>query len=335
MRAFEIFNEAGLSRTELGKRENLQLFMDMIGKNAPFVKVGETEPSVVLKPSDELMKQLQRRDIPTKYETVDGEVILLSRLQKTKEFGGTGGSKADTSERQEHGLVNVVNASAGAVIQQMGITVKSARSLGGMNSLGKEPYIDIYITDTDGKEHGISMKASSSMTIGGGGTAGVYSMFPKLIQRCYDKVEQYLVDMGLEDQDVVPHGAIPNLFFRIPEKYVYELMKGNEAMGGPIDWIYVGPSDVTGEVVAGELNLNGQFYSVEDFVKKTGGADQFFFRVRKRDLDGEMTEIDFTDVDRKYKLPILMTNQSNKKRNWRLLMTNKGPTNTTNILDLD
>ena len=333
MRAFEIFNEAGLSRTELGKRENLQLFMDMIGKNAPFVKVGETEPSVVLKPSDELMMQLQKRDIPTKYETVDGEVILLSRLQKTKEFGGTGGSKADTSERQEHGLVKVINANAGAVIQQMGVTVKSARSQGGMNALGKEPYIDIFITDTNGKDHGISMKASSSMTIGGGGTAGVFSMFPKLIQRCYDKVEQYLMDMGLEDQDVVSHGAIPNLFFRIPEKYIAPLMQGNKAMGGPIDWIYVGPSDVTGEVVDGNLNLNGNFYSVDDFVEKTAG--DVFFRVRKRDLDGETTEIDFTDVDRKYKLPILMTNQSNGKRNWRLLMTNKGPSNTANILDLD
>ena len=333
MRAFEIFNEVGLSREHLGKRDNLQLFMDMIGKNAPFTKAGETEPSVVLKPSDELMKQLQRGDIPTKYETVDGEVILLSRLQKTKEFGGTGGSKADTSERQEHGLVNVINANAGAVIQQMGVTVKSARSQGGMNALGKEPYIDIFITDTNGKDHGISMKASSSMTIGGGGTAGVFSMSPKLIQRCYDKVEQYLMDMGLEDQDVVPHGAIPNLFFRIPEKYIAPLMQGNKAMGGPIDWIYVGPSDVTGEVVDGNLNLNGNFYSVDDFVEKTAG--DVFFRVRKRDLDGETTEIDFTDVDRKYKLPILMTNQSNKKRNWRLLMTNKGPTNTANILDLD
>ena len=333
MRAFEIFNEAGLSRTELGKRENLQLFMDMIGKNAPFVKVGETEPSVVLKPSDELMMQLQKRDIPTKYETVDGEVILLSRLQKTKEFGGTGGSKADTSERQEHGLVNVINANAGAVIEQLGVTVKSARSQGGMNALGKEPYIDIFITDTNGKDHGISMKASSSMTIGGGGTAGVFSMFPKLIQRCYDKVEQYLIDMELEDGDVVPHGAIPNLFFRIPEKYIAPLMQGNKAMGGPIDWIYVGPSDVTGEVVDGNLNLNGNFYSVADFVEKTAG--DVFFRVRKRDLDGETTEIDFTDVDRKYKLPILMTNQSNGKRNWRLLMTNKGPSNTANILDLD
>ena len=333
MRAFEIFNEAGLSRTELGKRENLQLFMDMIGKNAPFVKVGETEPSVVLKPSDELMMQLQKRDIPTKYETVDGEVILLSRLQKTKEFGGTGGSKADTSERQEHGLVNVINANPGTVIEQLGVTVKSARSQGGMNALGKEPYIDIFITDTNGKDHGISMKASSSMTIGGGGTAGVFSMFPKLIQRCYDKVEQYLVDMELEDGDVVPHGAIPNLFFRIPEKYIAPLMQGNKAMGGPIDWIYVGPSDVTGEVVDGNLNLNGNFYSVDDFVEKTAG--DVFFRVRKRDLDGETTEIDFTDVDRKYKLPILMTNQSNGKRNWRLLMTNKGPSNTAYILDLD
>jgi len=333
MSAFEIFNEAGLSRNELGKRENLQLFIDMISKNAPFTKVGETEPSVVLKPSDELIQQLQDRNIPTKYETMNGEQILLSRLQKTTEFGGTGGSKEDTSERQEHGLVNFLNANTGVVIEEMGITVKSARSLGGMNSLGKEPYIDIFITDTNGKDHGISMKASSSMTIGGGGTAGVFSMFPKLIQRCYDKVEQYLMDMGLEDQDVVSHGAIPNLFFRIPEKYIAPLMRGNKAMGGPIDWIYVGPSDVTGEVVDGNLNLNGNFYSVDDFVEKTAG--DVFFRIRKRDLDGEMTEIDFSDVDAKFNLPILMINQSNRKRNWRLLMTNKGPANKAMILDLD
>jgi hypothetical protein len=48
-----------------------------------------------------------------------------------------------------------------------------------------------------------------------------------------------------------------------------------------------------------------------------------------------MTEIDFSDVDAKFNLPILMINQSNRKRNWRLLMTNKGPANKAMILDLD
>jgi hypothetical protein len=330
VRAYEFLHEGGLSRAELSKRDNLQLFMDMIDKGEPFVKAGETEPSVVLKSSDELMAKLQKNDIPTKYETIDGEIILLSRLQKTVAFGSTGGSKKDTTERQEHGLINIINANKGVTIEQMGIIASSARSHEGMNSLGKEQYIDIFITDSDGKDHGISMKGPSSISIGAGGTAGLMSMIPALVNKIYDRIENYLRDLELKDDDVVPTTSIPNLYFNVPEESIIELMRGNKAMGGPIDWIYQGSSDVEGKVVDGKLNLNGNFHTVEDYVGEE--ADKFFFRMRKRDVAGDHTQIDYMTTG-KFDLPILMKNKVDDRRNWRLVMT-KGRPEKSILLDL-
>ena len=329
MRAYEFLSEAGLSVGDLRKRDNLQLFMDMISKGEPFVKAGESEPSVVLQSSDELMLKLQNNDIPYIFDTNDGKQIRLSGLQKTVAFGSSG-SKKDTSERQEHGLINVVNASKGATIEQMGITIKSARSYEGMNSMGKEQYIDIFITDSEDKDHGISMKGLSSISIGAGGTAGLVSMFPDLVKKVYNRIENYLRNLELKDDDVVPHSSIPDLYFNIPENYVIELMRGNKAMGGPIEWVYQGSSDVKGEVVDGKLNLNGNFYTVEDYIGDE--ADKFYFRMRKRDADGEHTQIDYVTTGR-FDLPILMKNESNNRRNWRLLMTKGRPKNSI-ILDL-
>ena len=328
MKAWEFLNEAGLSVNDLRKRDNLQLFMDMIGKGEKFVKAGATEPSIVIQSSDELMMKLQNNEIPYIFDTSDGSQVRLSGLQKTVEFGSSG-NKKDTSERQEHGLVNVINANAPIKIEQMGIVAKSARSYEGMNSLGKEQYIDIIITDSNDKDYGISMKASGSMTIGGGGTAGAMNMFPDLITKVYYRIEQYLVDdMQLEDDDVIPHNAIPDLYFSIPEKYVAPLMRGNKAMGGPIHYIYVGSSDVTGEVDGDTLKLNGNFSSVKDYINDTVGLNNFYFRMRKRDADGQQTQIDLSSVG-KYDLPILMKNETNYRRNWRLLMTTSKPKNKT------
>ncbi len=329
MRAYEFLSEAGLSVGDLRKRDNLQLFMDMIGKGEPFVKAGESEPSVVLQSSDELMLKLQNNDIPYIFDTNDGKQIRLSGLQKTVAFGSSG-SKKDTSERQEHVLINVVNASKGATIEQMGITIKSARSYEGMNSMGKEQYIDIFITDSEGKDHGISMKGPSSISIGAGGTAGLVSMFPDLVKKVYNRIENYLRNLELKDDDIIPTTSIPNLYINIPEEFVIELMRGNKAMGGPIEWVYQGSSDVKGEVVDGKLNLNGNFYTVEDYIGDE--ADKFYFRMRKRDVAGEHTQIDYVTTG-KFDLPILMKNEVDNRRNWRLVMT-KGRPNKSILLDL-
>jgi hypothetical protein len=174
------------------------------------------------------------------------------------------------------------------------------------------------------------MKGPSSISIGAGGTAGLVSMFPDLVKKVYNRIENYLKNLELKDDDVVPHSSIPDLYFNIPENYVIELMRGNKAMGGPIEWVYQGSSDVKGEVVDGKLNLNGNFYTVEDYIGDE--ADKFYFRMRKRDADGEHTQIDYVTTGR-FDLPILMKNESNNRRNWRLLMTKGRPKNSI-ILDL-
>jgi hypothetical protein len=120
------------------------------------------------------------------------------------------------------------------------------------------------------------------------------------------------------------------LYFNVPEESIIELMRGNKAMGGPIDWIYQGSSDVEGKVVDGKLNLNGNFHTVEDYVGEE--ANKFYFRMRKRDVTGDHTQIDYMTTG-KFDLPILMKNEVDNRRNWRLVMT-KGRPQKSILLDL-
>lgn len=69
------------------------------------------------------------------------------------------------------------------MISKMGITAQSARGNEGVNAMKKERYIDIFITDSKGKDHGISMKGTTAPSLGGGGAAGINSVAPDLFKR--------------------------------------------------------------------------------------------------------------------------------------------------------
>ena len=360
MRAYEFLSEAGLSTATFADEKSgpgrLENFINRLdrndGQNGMFDTIdGDT---VQLVQDQDIIKDLKRfppewPKLPQKNnvafpiqnknnEDEAVEYILLSKLQKTKDFGSTG-SKKDTSERQEHGMINIIKNNAPVTIEQMGIVAKDAYSYEGMNSLGKEQYIDIMITDTKGKDHGISMKATQSMTIGGGGTAGIMTMTPKFLKAVYKYFEKWLmspkkidgkvVEKGWEDGAHVPHKFIPEFYFVVPKNKVETLIRGNKAIGGPIDFIYTGPADVTGKVIDGKLNLdNGTFKTVKNYAKDMKG--DFYLRIRRRDVNGEYTEIDYSTKG-KAGLPILMKNQSNNRKNWRLLMTQNKPDKNTPI----
>jgi len=101
-------------------------------------------------------------------------------------------------------------------------------------------------------------------------------------------------------------------------------MTGNKEMGGPIDYMYTGPADVTGKIENGILNIDsGTFQTVDEYIMKDGERQEMYLRLRRRDVDkNSYTEIDLYTKG-KTGFPLLFKNASNDKKNWRLLMTNK------------
>ena len=82
--------EATLSRKELTKRNNMDVFIQKLANKEPFVGVGQTEPNIVLEPDPEALEQMRQGNIPDAFKSIDGQLYKLSQLEKTAEFGGKG-----------------------------------------------------------------------------------------------------------------------------------------------------------------------------------------------------------------------------------------------------
>ena len=79
----------------------------------------------------------------------------------------SGGSKSETSERQERGLVNAINSVPGLknIISENGIIIENvikAEKIEGKNQLGAEPYADIALI-VSGKEKPILISAKGNL----------------------------------------------------------------------------------------------------------------------------------------------------------------------------
>lgn len=257
--------------------------------------------------------------------------MLLTTFFKDKEFGGVGGkSTGSGSERQELGLINILNENAVSgnnhYVRSLGKDKKilSATKNEGLSSLRQEPYIDVFITTHDKKRYGISMKGDSAPSLAGGGLIGIKASAPELLDKMYAAVIAYIKSVGLKDGDVVNADLIPDMYVRIPDKYVKMILVGNEAMGGPVDYMYIGPMNVTATVNSntGEITPNGKFYSIDEYMKK---VPDFYFRIRKRDIqsDGQM-RITFNKKN-KEGYPLIFSTTQTSKNNFRLVITDKVP----------
>jgi hypothetical protein len=206
--------------------------------------------------------------------------------------------------------------------------VTGARKKEGMSSLGKEPYIDIEIIDKRGKAWGVSCKGDSAPSLAGGGLAGLKVIVPDLIDKLYGTVEKYLKqEMRLKDGDIIKIDSIPDLYVRIPQRYIEKILVGTPQMGGPVTHMYVGKMDVASNKSGSTLNFtNGRFYTIEEYQRKIG---DFYFRVRKRDVDsepkGEM-RISYNKKNREG-YPKLFEGATREKNLVRIVIQDKTPGN--------
>jgi hypothetical protein len=254
--------------------------------------------------------------------------VRVSNFYKDKDFGGVAGKSTGLgSERQELGLIDILNENArmsnNHYVRSLGRThkIKGAMKNDGLSSLGQEPYIDVFIETQAGKKLGISCKGSSAPSLAGGGLVGIKAIVPDLLDKMYDAIVYYIKELGHSDGDVIDADVVPDIFVPIPDKYVRQILVGNEAMGGPIDYMYIGPMDVSSSTSKqGEITLNGNFYSIEDYMRK---IPNFYFRIRKRDIspDGKM-QITFTRKN-KDGFPLIFMSPTTFKNNFRLVVTDK------------
>ena len=314
---------ATLTKSDLLKRDNVQKFVDRVNTkrefrektnngrilestsrfkindgpvsnnlNADFLATWLTTSS----PRDKLLIEVREKGKALTF-------IPFTIFYKDKDFGGTAPKAGGQgTERQENGLINIINENT-IIVKDMTIStfgnvkVKSANKKEGLSQIGKEPYIDIVIVSADGKEYGISCKGTQAPSLAGGGIGGLKVIVPDLMPKVYKAVENFLKQkLKLKQGSVVTFETVPDIFIQIPDKYVRSIIEGIPKMGGPITHMYIGPMDVSGRVTGNKLMLNGgQFYSIDEYMRK---IPKFFFRLRKRDLDTEksgMMKIEFNE----------------------------------------
>jgi len=192
-----------------------------------------------------------------------------------------------SAERQEQGLVDGIK---GAIKKNQGnpVTVKAgdvtltgvnyAEKYTGRQSGGSEPYTDVVIKTVDGKSYNLSMKGTSAPSLAGGGLSGLELAVPGLAKKF-----MIAAAAQLKSDKLNPGDKIPDIYGKINQSDKIKIVVGNEAMGGPIDYMYIGPMDVKAPYDDDRniVTLNGTLSKAEAYAK----SHELYFRLRARRED--------------------------------------------------
>lgn len=198
------------------------------------------------------------------------------------------------SERQEKGIVDAINTLASKnnpiTIMTDNESIKNvthATKKEGLNELGQEPYTDIIVERSKGKPINISAKGTSAASLAGGGMEGLNNLTPELIKKVLSKALSTLIKKGYSKGD-----NIPEVYCKIPNEQKTIILIGNEAMGGPIDYMYQGPMEVKAQINKEQniVKLNGSLTKIEQY----SNQHNLYIRIRRRredqTFDPELTD---------------------------------------------
>jgi len=235
------------------------------------------------------------------FKDSQGNNIGLKQISKTKELGGAGGNKAQTSERQERSLIDLINSVEGTktIISEDKSKIEGvvrAEKVEESSAAGTEPYSDVKLIMTDGSELLISAKGPSAPTLGSGGIAGIKLLTkggtnPEILDFVgdfYNNAYAYYKDVvdreGLEGQNLYKNKLVPDVSIKVPEEIISTILKGTPEMGGPVSYYYIGEMKVDGEPEGQTIKIfNGSFIPIDKFIKDKAG--KLYAHVRKRDGD--------------------------------------------------
>ena len=219
-----------------------------------------------------------------------------------------GGTKEETRERQEIGIITAVNSVEGTktvVGSNQEFRIENVISAEKIPTQGKtEPIADIQF-NIAGKDipYKISAKSNATPTVAGGGLAGITKLSPKVttfVKKFYQDAYEHYRDIFDKHPEITPDTDLYKTpYFKdvnraVPEDIVLEILKGNEAQGGPVDAFYIGDMDHVLVGVEGNIvTLSGKFTPVEELarditlyahIKKRAGS--YFFTDSKQDVNG-------------------------------------------------
>lgn len=192
-----------------------------------------------------------------------------------------------TAERQEHGFVTAVN-NAVKKNKKNPITVVAgdttltniilASKYTGRQMSGSEPYTDVILKPKNSKQYNLSLKGEAAPSLAGGGLRGLEAIVPGIAGRFMKAALKQLLAMGLK-----PGDKVPDVYGKISANNKKKIVIGTSAMGGPIDYMYIGPMDVRSQYDNRNnvLYLNGSLIDSEYYAK----SHNLYFRLRARRED--------------------------------------------------
>jgi hypothetical protein len=187
-------------------------------------------------------------------------------------------------ERQENEFVLAVNnavkenSNEPITIKSKDATIKGvteAKKYTGRQKSGSEPYTDVQLITKRGVIN-LSMKGPNAPSLAGGGLRGIEEIIPGLGARFFRSALKNHLKKGLK-----PGDKIPDTYGKLNDKDKKLLVIGNKSMGGPINYMYIGPMDVTSTFKKGILQVNGNLIEANKYAK----SKDLFFRLRARRVD--------------------------------------------------
>jgi hypothetical protein len=231
-----------------------------------------------------------------------------------------------SAERQEQGFINKIK-DAIKQNQNNPVTVKIGKTtLIGVNYAekypgrqlgGSEPYTDVVVKTVNGESYNLSMKGMSAPSLAGGGLKGLELAVPGLAKK-------FMVAAAtqLKTDKLNPGDKIPDIYGQISSTDKISIVVGNVAMGGPIDYMYIGPMDVSGTYDKDKniLPLSGELTEAKAYAKS---HDLYFrLRARREDQRYDPTAKDSSNIPKIYgKSP------SKGDSAGRIVVTDKVPSN--------
>jgi hypothetical protein len=258
--------EATLSRNELNKRNNMDVFIQKLANKEPFVGVGQTEPTIVLEPDPEALEQMRQGNIPTAFKGIDGKLYKLSQLEKTAEFGGKGTGFGTRIEDAELASLQAQLAELKGNNPEITIRVGDRDvSVADVVTTPGTPKSDFHFVDSKGNSVAwVSHKDGSAATHFGqwGGMSDremlpVYNANPEVKA----EVAQFIQDIKALVGDEMPRATT----IARPASELFQMISiyGNGFGGkrGPqnVDVILQGPVTISnGQLVAPNMHSNGE-----------------------------------------------------------------------------
>jgi len=262
----------------------------------------------------------------------EGNEYSLKQIKKTQDLGGTGGNKAQTSERQERGLIDAINSIegiktlVGANGSKITDIIKAEKQ---PDPPRAEAYADLRLIRQDKTPYLLSAKGIATPSIAGGGLTGITQINDKLanfVADFYqDAYEYYKEIFDADDKITYDTNLYKTSFMKdvnrpVPTDLIDDMLRGNEAMGGPVDGYYIGPMEVKYEVKGNKIITNGDVIPLKDFANK---YEKIFMHIKKRSGDYYFT--DALQTVNGITMPLIFTNKPGGKMAKSRLGTNPKP----------